>query len=141
MDNRIAIWNTLHDGQITAISKEAEQTLRMFVNIPYLRRRLKPIGDSFVLILSGLAILEFENFDGTNTSLEEELKLATPEILSTESESMPITIATTTGYLKLDFQNIGFELDTGEKIEFESIEKACEEYWDEWEKRNPSVES
>lgn len=141
MDKRIATWNMLHDGEITAISKEDEQTLRIFVNIPYLRRRLKPIGDSFILTLSGLTCVQFENLDGTTAPFEEEIELATPEILSTESESMPITIATTTGYLKLDFQNIGFELDTGEKIEFESIEKACEEYWDEWEKRNPSVES
>ena len=91
------------------------------------------------MILSGLASLEFVNFDGTNASLEEELEWATPEILATEPESMPITIAATTGYLKLDSQSIGFELDTGEKIKFESIEKAREEYWDEWEKRNPSV--
>jgi hypothetical protein len=48
MDPRIAIWNILHDGEITAVSEDVG-TLTMFVSIPYLRRRLTPLGDSFVL--------------------------------------------------------------------------------------------
>ena len=51
MDKRIEIWNILHDGEITAIEGEDSDTLTMFVSIPYLRRRLKPIGDSFVLTM------------------------------------------------------------------------------------------
>ena len=120
MDKRIQIWNILHDGEITAISGEDGRTLTMFVSIPYLRRRLEPLGDSFIVTLSGLTRLEFHNSDGTTTPLREEIELGTPEILSTESESMPIKVETTMGHLTLDFQSISFALDTGQSIKYPS---------------------
>ena len=78
LDKRIQIWNLLHDGEIIAIS-ENNLSLTMFISIPYLRRRLPPLGDSFVLTLSGLNSFEFVNFDGTKTSLRTELEIGTPE--------------------------------------------------------------
>lgn len=69
MDPKIDIWNVLHDGEITAISDENSDSLTMFVNIPWLRRRIEPIGDSFVLLFEGLKILEYEDTDGAKTSL------------------------------------------------------------------------
>ena len=53
MNEKIQIWNVLHDGKITAVQQDGE-TLTMFVSIPYLRRRMKPIGDSFVLTLTAM---------------------------------------------------------------------------------------
>lgn len=132
MDPRIHIWNTLHDGQITAISEERDGALTMFVSIPYLRRRLPPLGDSFVLSLRGVTCAEFRSFDETKTSLSDALESGSPEILATESESMPIRIETTLGHLFLDFQTISFALDTGQPIEFDAIAKACDDYWTDW---------
>jgi hypothetical protein len=131
MDRRIQIWNILHDDEITAISGEGSDILTMFVSIPYLRRRLAPLGDSFVLTLSGITRLEFHDFDGTRETLQEQLDNGSPEILSTESDSMPASIATSLGQLTLDFQSISFALDTGQAVEYEAIEKVCEEYWTE----------
>ena len=130
-DRRIQIWNILHDDEITAISGEGSDILTMFVSIPYLRRRLDPLGDSFVLTLSGITRLEFHDFDGTRETLQEQLDIGSPEILSTESDSMPASIATSLGQLTLDFQSISFALDTGQAVEYEAIEKVCEEYWTE----------
>ena len=134
MDTRIEIWNVLHDGEITAISED-HGVLTMFVSIPYLRRRLKPLGDSFVLTLSGVKQAECRDFSGaasSATSLGEELEIGRLEIIKTQSESMPITIETTMGRLLLDFQSIRFALDTGQLVEYASIQKASEEYWTEW---------
>jgi hypothetical protein len=130
-DRRIQIWNILHDDEITAISGEGSDILTMFVSIPYLRRRLDPLGDSFVLTLSGITRLEFHDFDGTRETLQEQLDIGSPEILSTESDSMPASIATSLGQLTLDFRSISFALDTGQAVEYEAIEKVCEEYWTE----------
>ena len=130
-DRRIQIWNILHDDEITAISGEGSDILTMFVSIPYLRRRLDSLGDSFVLTLSGITRLEFHDFDGTRETLQEQLDIGSPEILSTESDSMPASIATSLGQLTLDFQSISFALDTGQAVEYEAIEKVCEEYWTE----------
>ena len=133
MDKRINIWNLLHDGEITAISEDGEN-LTMFVSIPYLRRRLEPLGDSFVLTLKGLKCFECRNFAGTTTTpWREELDLGSPEILSTESESMPVKIHTSMGQLILDFEDIRFAMDTGQETTYEAIEKTCHEYWTEWE--------
>ena len=132
MDKRIQIWNILHDGEIT-VFEQKDETLIMFINIPYLRRRLKPLGDSFVLTLSGLKQVCFLDFDGNTLSLSEELDINLPVILSTHSGVMPLSIITTKGTLVLDFKSISFALDTGQTISFEAIEKACEQYWEEWE--------
>ena len=132
MDARIEIWNVLHDGDITAISEDGD-ALTMFVSIPYLRRRLKPLGDSFVLTLAGVRQAECRDFDGATSSLREELDIGTPEIIKTESESMPVTIETTMGQLILDFQSIQFALDTGQSVDYKTIEKVCQEYWTEWQ--------
>ena len=135
MEPRLQIWNVLHDGEITAVAGEGSDTLTMFVSIPYLRRKLEPLGDSFVLTLKGLKHLEFRDFDGTITSLREELEIGTPEILSTESEAMPVKIQTTLGQLILDFESIRIALDTGQAIEYEAIEKVCDEYLSEWQEK------
>jgi hypothetical protein len=140
MDTRVAIWNVLHDGEITAISEDGD-TLTMFVNIPYLRRRLNPLGDSFVLTLAGVRQAECRGFGGAallSSSLREELEIGTPEILKTESESMPLTIETTMGQLILDFQSIRFALDTGQEVGYETIERVCDEYWSEWKAKSDS---
>lgn len=134
MDTRISIWNVLHDGEITAIAEDGD-TLMMFVSIPYLRRRLKPLGDSFVLTLTGVQRAECRDFGGAASSaspLRDEIEIGTPEIIETESESMPVTIETTMGQLILDFQSIQFALDTGQETDYQTIERVCHEYWTEW---------
>ena len=135
MNNEINIWNILHDGEITAVEKGMNGLYTIFINIPYLRRRIKPLGDSFVITLSGVKQITFQDFDGQTSSLENELELSTPEILQTDSETMPIYIATTAGTLILNYESINFNLDTGQPVEFETIEVICREYWEEWSKR------
>jgi hypothetical protein len=128
---RFGIWNTLHDGEITAVAADASDTVTIFVSIPYLRRRLQPLGDSFVLTLSGVRQLQFRDFSGTISSLPDELALTATEILSSESQSMPVTVETTAGQLLADFDAVQFALDTGQPVGYDAIEKACHEYWDE----------
>jgi hypothetical protein len=136
MDERIAIWNVLHDGEITVVSEEGDR-LTMFVSIPYLRRELKPLGDSFVLTLSGVRRAEFRPRDisgraATAVSLPEELERATVTILKTESMFLPVMIETTTGRLLLDFEEIGFALDNGHRIDYLTIKNLSDVYWTEW---------
>jgi hypothetical protein len=71
--------------------------------------------------------------EATASSLREELEIGSPEILKTESESMPVTIDTTLGQLILDFESIRFALDTGQDTDCKTIERVCHEYWTEWE--------
>lgn len=140
MDHRIAIWNTLHDGEITVVSREDDGTFVMFVNIPYIRSRLDPLGDSFVLKLGGLRGMEFVNYDGESIPFDEELELIQIEILSTNSENMPVSIATTDGFLKLDFETLKIYLDTGQEIPYSDVLDAAEDYWNEWKVKAKKAE-
>jgi hypothetical protein len=126
MDKRIDIWNILHDGEITAVSWEGGDTLTMFVSIAFLREKLEPPGDGFILTLSGVTRFEFLKCYFSTTPSPAELAIGTPQIFGTKSESMPVVIGTTMGTLTLDFQSIAIALDTGQHVEFETIEKACE---------------
>lgn len=134
MDSRIAIWNTLHDGEITVVSK-AGSDLVMFVSIPYLRKRLSPVGDSFALRLRGFRELKLQDWDGQEqgSDLEADLAESGIEILSTESDTLPVKIATTQGFLILDFDSLEIALDTGSVVSYEDVLRVCSEYWDEWE--------
>lgn len=134
MDQRIAIWNTLHDGEITVAAREGESLL-VFVSIPYLRVRLAPLGDSFSLRLFGLRAIELSRHDGgyERTSSLEEIAMNGIEILSTDSTDMPVKIKTTQGLLTLDFDDLEIRLDTGQVVDYGTILAACNSYWDEWQ--------
>ncbi len=127
-DPRIATWNILHDGEITAASTVGDTT-RIFVCIPYLRRRFAPLGDSFALTLRGISKCEFRHFDGEVTTLEAALEIGVPEILSTNSEELPVRIATSLGELVVECREVAYALDTGEAVTFGEILAASQEYW------------
>ncbi len=107
--------------------------LALFVNIPYLRVRLKPLGDSFSLRLSGLRLIEYSDYENKiKTSSLADTAVNGIEILSTESKGMPVKIETTMGILTLDFDSLEIRLDTGQIVAYETVLAACEAYWDEW---------
>jgi hypothetical protein len=133
-DERIDIWNILHDGSITAVESK-DDIIRMFVGIAHLRRRFQPPGDSFVVALSGVSHCEFRHFDGETTNLSDVFETGEPEILSTSSEGFPITIQTTLGRLIVSFDSISVALDTGQPILFGAIERVAAQYWEEFERR------
>ena len=136
-DPRFGIWNALHDGEITIAVREAPDVVVMFVSIPYVRRRIEPLGDSFRLRLSGFRGMVFGNDIGdTETELEE---IEGYEILEAKSESMPATIQLAQGTLMLDFDSLEISLDTGQPISAQEVYRAYEDYWDEWSKRTQQV--
>jgi len=132
MDERIGIWNLLHDGEITAISQQGN-TVTMFVSIPYLRRRLNPMGDSFVLSLNDVSQLEFREFDGSAVTLKEQLDIGRPEILGTDSRDLPVAVDTTMGQMIVGFSSLALALDTGQPTDFQTIDHVARTYWTEWE--------
>ena len=104
----------------------------MVVSVPYLRRRLKPLGDSFILKLTGRSRAEFHDFSGATLPIQDEFAISTPEILHTESEIMPVTIETTAGQMVLDFTSVELALETGQLIHYSTIKGGCDEYWKAW---------
>jgi hypothetical protein len=132
MDARIAIWNTLHDGEITVVALEGD-TLVVFVSIPYIRERIPPLGDSFVLRLAGFRSVELADVEGRKKSSDfADLSKSGIEILSCDSKAMPVKIATTTGFLTLDFESVEIATDTGRVLAYSEVDRACSDFWEEW---------
>ena len=136
-DSRLEIWNVLHDGEITVTHHETSDVVIMFVSIPYVRRRIEPLGDSFRLRLSGFRNMRFDNNVGDICSELREIEGY--EILEVLSESMPAKIQLAQGTLTLDFDSLEISLDTGQPIGAEEIYRASEQYWNEWSANHPQV--
>lgn len=81
--------------------------------------------------------MRFEN--GIGDSSTELSYVEGYEILSTESHEMPLKIQLAEGALTLDFDSLDISLATGQPISYEEVCRACEEYWDEWEKKAKRV--
>ena len=138
MNKEIEIWNILHDGVLTAFPNKDKSLLTIFVHIPYLRKRIEPVGVCFVLKLSGVKSCRFFDFDGKEEDFNESLNAMGIEILSAGSignTAMPVEIQTSLGTIILEYENIGLFLESGNEVSLETIAKASTEYWQEWSKK------
>ena len=136
-DPRLDIWNVLHDGDITIVHRESLDVVIMFVCIPYVRRRIEPLGDSFRLRLGGFRSIHFANDIGDSCS---ELDYVEGyEILALLSETMPAKIQLAEGTLTLDFDTLDISLDSGQAIAYEEVLRVAQAYWDEFAARTKQV--
>ena len=136
MKEEIEVWNLLHDGLLSLFIEENSTSITAFVHIPYIRRRISPIGVCFVLKLSGVKSCIFKDFEGNEESLAKIFNSNSPDILNVESEEMPITICTTFGNLTLEYENMKVFLDSGIEVDYKTISNACSEYWEKWSSKN-----
>ncbi|MGB5986756.1 MAG: hypothetical protein WBG37_15735 [Desulfobacterales bacterium] len=84
-----------------------------------------------MLKFGGLKSIEFVTYDGKSVNFEEELARIQIEILLTESKELPVSVTTTDGFLKLDFETLDLVLDTGQEVQFSDILEASQSYWAE----------
>ena len=84
--------------------------------------------------------MEFLDYEGKKkTSSMEDIARSGIEILSTDSEAMPVKIATTTGFLTLDFDTLEIRLDTGQSVDYDQVYRVCCAYWDEWSAKHKNA--
>ena len=136
-DPRFGIWNALHDGEITVVAREEPDSLIIFVSIPYVRRRIMPLGDSFCLRLGGFRSAGWSNDIGDSYSELEDMEGL--EILEVQSDSMPVKIQCAQGTLTLDYDSLEISLDSGQPIAPEEVYRAYEDYWNEWSAKHQEV--
>lgn len=132
-DPRLDIWNVLHDGEITVVAREAADVLIIFISIPYVRRRIAPLGDSFRLRLDGFRSAGWSNDIGDSYSGLEDIEGL--EILDILSDTMPAKIQCSQGTLTIDFDSLDISLDSGQAIAYEEVLRAAQDYWDEFAAR------
>jgi len=134
MNPRAEIWNVLHDGGIAAINGVIPGDVEIRVSIPYWRKMFSADGDDIIVRLANCAKLTMKIWEKDFTTDDIERIVGTDtEILSTESEDVPVHIITTFGELDIDFEAFSLSLDNGRPITFEELCDACENYWNRWE--------
>jgi hypothetical protein len=137
-DPRLDIWKVLHDGEITVVHREAPDVVIMFVSIPYVRRRIQPLGDSFCLRLGGFRGMAF-SYDIDQDTFTELDYIEGFEILEVLSETMPAMIQLAEGKLMLDFDSLDITLDSGQSVGYEEVRRVAQDYWDEFAARTKQV--
>ena len=141
MDEKIEVWGIFHDGYIMGAKGELPN-LSLRVEIEYLRNMFSGDGDSFWIHLKGCTHFEYINWENNKkreTKIDEIIKLE-PEILYVSQIDKMTHIDCAFGELELIYDWISFEIDTGETVSIEELGKACDTYWNEFEKCGQSVE-
>ena len=69
------------------------------------------------------------------TSLSE-IIIEQPEILKVSQIETVTHIICVNGDLYTEYSEISFTLDSGISVSIEELDKACDTYWNEWEKRS-----
>jgi hypothetical protein len=139
IDLGIQLWNVLHDGEITVLERNHD-VITVFVSIPYVRRRMKPIGDSFKLVFYGVSQFEYVGNDGSIAPIEEEIENCPLTVLHTESKEFPVRVVTTMGDIIANYTDFEIYLDVGKRIEISELFREFDRYWDEWERLTKQVD-
>jgi hypothetical protein len=140
MNPRTEIWNVLHDGGIAGIEGCVPGDLTLRINIPYLRQMFSESGEDILLRLNLCTRFAMKIWkDDLLTDDPQRIVASDTEILSTESEDIPVHIVTTQGEIDADFQSFALALDDGKAISFEDLCTACERYWTRWEEEAKAV--
>ena len=134
MNRRAEIWNVLHDGGVAEIVGAVPGEVTIRVNIPYLRQMFSNDGEDIIVHLDNCTSLTMKIWnEDVTTDDPKRIASTDTEILSTESEDVPVHIITTLGELVIAFEEFSLSLDDGREISFEELCTACENYWNRWE--------
>ena len=108
--------------------------LTLQIKIPYIRKMFSESGDDILLRLTSCTRFAMKIWEeDLLTSDPERIVASDTEILSTESEDIPVHVVTTQGEIDAEFQSFTLALDDGQPITFEELCDACERYWTRWE--------
>ena len=137
MNERAEIWNILHDGEITGMRRDSSQNLQLRINIPYLRNMFPGDGEDILINLNKCTQFQMKIWDeGITTSDFQTIVDTGTEILSTESDDVPVHIVSTLGDLFIEFDSFTISLDTGEQVSFKELGDACDLYWKQWQEES-----
>lgn len=137
MNPRADIWNVLHDGGIAAIDGVIPGDVVIRVNIPYLRRMFSEDGEDIIVRLLNCTRFTMKIWEGdVVTDNFEQIVHTGNEILSTDSEDVPVHIFTTFGEIDIHFDAFTLLLENGRPVTFMDLSNACDCYWDRREAKS-----
>jgi hypothetical protein len=136
MDFYPAIWNVLHDGNITAVRGAVPGTVQLDVSIDYLRERFPDPGKTIQVILAGCTRFAYRDFDEREFTTDfSAIAAFEPEVLSAELRDGLCVLDCAGGVLELSAADGSVALDSGRAITLQELIDVADAYWTEWSER------
>lgn len=139
------IWNVFHDGSIVRAEGQVGDTVRVSVEIEYLREMFEEPGTSFWVELTPCESLSFKTLDSADTfpSLQAISSLNLEILSASEDSEATLKVlclagevhSQVYGYLELKYGSSRVTLDTGRPVSVAELFAASAKYWDDWEAR------
>ncbi len=130
------VWNLLHDGHVCALERRADG-VRATVSCLYLRERLQPPGEHFLLDLLGCDRIEYQPYGGEALTELGAIATAGPDLVSAESGPEGITVWGSEGTLRLRYEALRLALDDGSPLSLDELDAQARGYWTEFARRRP----
>ncbi|MBK7547593.1 MAG: hypothetical protein IPI20_07030 [Rhodoferax sp.] len=128
------IWGVFHDGVLKYIDGTLPGTLKVEVEIEYLRGMFDEPGITFIVVLTGCTKLRYSEYDQQATEDIAKIQEREPEVLYVSSEH-PLLLDCVMGTLELEYDAMRVSLPSGLEVSYESLASASERYWNEWKAR------
>jgi hypothetical protein len=127
-------WAAFHDGSVTRIEGTLPGTLRLRIEIQYLREMFPTPGDAFAVTLTGCTRFSFAEYD--QPPIEDLARIAAlePEILYVGGLD-PLTLDCNDGTLALEYATMRVSLEDGQPVAYQELKVAWDKYWDAFEAR------
>lgn len=131
------IWGVFHDGVVSRVTGTVPGSVRLEIEIEYLRNMFEEPGNRFVVQLSDCSRLAFTEYGKAPTEDLDEIQNSEPEILYVLSET-PLTLDCATGALEVEYSEMTISLESGRLVSYDSLASASEKYWNDWSSRDKS---
>lgn len=119
---------------IESIEGDVPGNAKLTIRIPYLSKMFGEHEETIELHLANCRKLALKIWEGEILTEDPNAILnAKFEILSTESPDTPVSLITTVGEFKIDYDDFSISLIDGTPVSFEQISQTCDKYWSDWE--------
>ena len=129
------IWGVFHDGVLKLIDGTVPGTLRLEIEIGYLRGMFSEPGNRFFVNLFGCSKFIYTRFDERPTENTSYIQDREPEILYVTSEK-PLVLDCAIGTLELEYDEMTVTLESGQAVSYASLASASKEYWNDRKSRS-----
>jgi hypothetical protein len=126
-------WNLLHDGTIVRLERDLADTVTVWIDVPYVRARFGDGGTLFRFRLLRCTELVYTPLDEPPITDLLAIGSSEPGILQARVEAGDVIVQGSAGTLRLRYDTLALELDTGTTVPIDELRRVVGSYWDEWQ--------
>jgi len=135
----VAMWNTLHDGRVSAADGAVPGDVRLSIEIAYLCRHLPTQAQHLSVTLGGCEQFEYQPHDGPKLDAPSAVAALGLDVLTARINGGCVRVECADrgagGSLVLRYASAQIQTAEGCPLSQAEIEEAAERYWSLWEQR------